>query len=196
MDKISQILRNSEAINLLQSRVHETYKERDKNQESFKQWQQACLDFHNYPDDYFFPNGEKQIQRVKKGHADAISDALFFLLADPVHFRSGYLKETLWRLVPHWSLSEQQKTMIENAALAYLHKKMRRDFWYMCRAMAVVGGQQFWMDVESRLTCGDLLIAKRASYLFAYRFGVNDGEMLHRKVSLETFMLKYQNRSK
>ena len=194
MNKVEEILRKSEAINLLRFKVQETFNNKGKNKDAFEQWEQACLDFHSYPEDYFFPKGEEQIQRVRAGDADAIDDALFFLLADPVHFRSGYLKETLWRFVPRWNLNEQQRTMIENAALAYLHKKMRRDFWYMCRAMAFVGSLQFWRDVESRITNKNPLISKRASYLFAYSYGVNKGEKLRREVRFEVMSSKYSKR--
>ena len=130
--------------------------------------------------------------KVQENDTNAIERAIDFLVADPVHFRSGYLKEVLWQQLPRWSILDIDKKRIENAALGYLNKTMRRDFWYMCRAMSRTATPWFWQQVEQKKDDTNALVAKRASYLFAYKTGIDAGERLRKQVNVEVLRQKYR----
>jgi len=191
MDRVAQILKDSAALNALDSRIEETLKRRDKSVEGREQWAAACKDFHEAFDRLFFPGGSANLSKVRDGDPLAIESAIDFLLADPRHFRSGYVKEELWRRAPKWSLSTEALDTIDKAALDYLRKQMRRDFWYMCRAMARIGRASFWQQVTLHLGSADALVVKRASYLFAYSLGVAAGERVHKQVYYDVLRSKY-----
>jgi len=191
MDRIAQIIKNSASLNALNRQINEILKLRDRSPEGKELWSTACKRFREAFDDLFFPGGVAILLKVGAFDSSAIQAAIDFLVADPVHFRSGYIKEDLWRKVPKWTLSDNDRDRIEKAALSYLDKQIRRDFWYMCRAMARIGTPSFWQQVEQRLCSENALIVKRASYLFAYSQGLNPGEQLRRQVHYEVLRKKY-----
>jgi hypothetical protein len=137
MDRTAQILKDSAALNALNRQIDESFKLRDKSPEGRELWSAACKRFHVAFDNLFFPGGSATLLKVKAFDSSAIQVAIDFLVADPVHFRSGYIKEQLWRKVPKWTLSNNDRDRIEKAALSYLNKRIRRDFWYMCRAIRI-----------------------------------------------------------
>lgn len=178
-------------LNALDSRIEETFKLRDRSAEGREQWAAACKIFHESFDGLFFPEGRANLLKVRVGDPAAIEAAIDFLLADPRHFRSGYVKEELWRRAPKWLLPAEAVDRVEKAALAYLGKQIRRDFWYMCRAMARIGRASFWQQVTQCLGSSDALVVKRASYLFAYSLGVAPGERVRKQVYYEVLRRKY-----
>ena len=52
-----EILRNAERINQLKTRIDETLKYRDKNDDKKIEWEKACADFHSQYDSLVFPGG-------------------------------------------------------------------------------------------------------------------------------------------
>jgi hypothetical protein len=191
MDKITKILKNSGELNVLDHRIDETVKRRDKSLEERELWKSACKEFHQSFDELFFPGGHNNLLKVRKGDLSAIESAIDFLIADPRHHRSGYVKEELWYRARKWSLPPTEKTRLEKAALAYLEKQIRRDFWYMCRTMARIATPQFWQQVTQKLCSENPLIAKRASYLFAYSLGIEAGEKVRTQVYYEILRKRY-----
>lgn len=191
MEKINLILEKSAELNRLQNDIKETFKERDKSPQKRALWSTACENFHNAFDELFFPGGYATFLKLRQKDAKAIELAIDFLIADPVHFRSGYLKEEIWRRLPSCSVSDSDKARVEIAALNYLNKIIRREFWYMCRAMSRIGSTHFWQDVAQHMHHINPKIAKRASYLFAYKGNVNDGERLRQKIKNEFLLKKY-----
>jgi hypothetical protein len=52
-----EILRNAERINQLKTRIDETLKYRDKNDDKKIEWEKACGDFHSQCASLAFPGG-------------------------------------------------------------------------------------------------------------------------------------------
>lgn len=181
-DRIFQILDNSTLLNHYHTQVNRKVMLRDSSPEYRQEWSDACDQFHNSFDALFFPGGSETLLKLRQHDLAAIDAAIDFLMADPVHIRSGYIKEELWRKAPQWSLLPVDQARIEQAALAYLYKQLRRDFWYMCRAMARMGSASFWQTVSNHLDHQHKVIAKRASYLWSYRAGTEVGERTRKAV--------------
>jgi hypothetical protein len=191
MDRRAQILKDSETLNELRANIWRKVAHRDKSEEARAAWSAACGEFHEKFGSLFYPGGSEGLRQLRAKDPTAIDAAIDFLAADPVHFRSGYVKDRLWRRAPGWSLSESQVQRIEAAALAYLEKRIRRDFWYMCRAMARMARPSFWQSVTAALGSSDALISKRASFLFVYSLGIEQGETLRRNIRSEVIRRKF-----
>lgn len=89
------------------------------------------------------------LERVRSGDAQAVEAAVQFLLADPYHFRSGYLKARLWRWLARQQLGASARKRLERAALAYLDRRICREFWAMAKAMPRIARAGFWGEVAA-----------------------------------------------
>jgi hypothetical protein len=120
---------------------------------------------------------------VRSGDPAAVDAAVQFLLADPYHFRSGYLKERLWRWLANLPLNASARNRLERAALSYLDRRICREFAMMCKAMPRIGRVQFWSQVAARAlpadAGSDAASVKRAALLLAYGSNVHAGALAH-----------------
>lgn len=115
-----EIERNTERINLLESRVDEAVKHRDKNEHKHKEWQKACSDFHCEYDSLAFPGGyEGALDRLIKGDQKTIEAALCFLECRPYFFRSGYMYKDILRKAKKAPLSREQKERLNKIIETY-----------------------------------------------------------------------------
>ncbi len=171
MKSLERIQQNSREINRMLARINTLVQERDASSTKRTEWQAACQDFFARYDALSFPGGAAMLARVRSGDLDALEAAVQFLLADPYHFRSGYLKERLWRWLARQPLSASARDQLEQAALAYLDRRICREFWTMCKTMARLGRTQFWSRVAERAATGDV----RATLLLAYRTNLQAG---------------------
>jgi hypothetical protein len=191
MLSIEDIQTNSARLRELNHEIHETFRKRDKGPQELANWEAACAAFHKHFDDLCFPGGAAVLEQIRSGDSAAVESAIRFLTADPRHFRSGYLKEFVWRVIPRLNLSAADIERLEGVAFNYLQKQISREFWYMCRAMARVGTQKLWQRVTQQLGNGDPLVAKRASYLLAFSASVHAGAVIRRQVYRDVIREKY-----
>jgi len=97
------------------------------------------------------------------------TDALIRLLEkDEYRHRTGYAKEYAWHLLKTTSLNGSQRKGLRAIALRYLHKRMNREFWYMCRFIHSIADDEFRSQVAMLSESKDELVRKRASLLQAY----------------------------
>lgn len=171
MKSLDRIKQNSCEINRLLARINTLVLERDAAPAKRAEWQAACEDFYARYDSLCFPGGAAMLERVRSGAPDAVEAAVQFLLADPYHFRSGYLKERLWRWLARLPLSASARNRLEHAALSYLERRICREFWAMCKTMARIGRAPFWLQVAERAFAGDA----RALLLLAHGANVHAG---------------------
>lgn len=95
---IQTIQKNAELIRRLHSKIDETFEVRSKSKEQWKEWEQACSEFHSRYDQLAFPGGlEQGIERIKEGHLPTIQTALTYLENTPYCFRSQYVAKDLKR---------------------------------------------------------------------------------------------------
>lgn len=182
MPSQSQILKNSAELRRLSDRIHETVRTRSNSQEDRAEWQHACAEFHQKFDSLCFPGGAEMFSRVRENDPAALEAAIRFLVADPYHFRSGYLKENLWRWLRHYRLSISARNRLEKAAFLYLDRRISREFWSMCKAMAHLGGSEFWAKVSLRARTQGTPEALRALYLLTFGANIHAGAKLRHSI--------------
>ena len=116
----TEIIRNAEKINLLHARIRETYALRDRNPHKWKEWQQACADFHARYDALAFPGGlTGAYQKIVEGDPQAIEAAISYLEARPYCFRSGYIWKNLLRKSKRAPLDADQRARLDRVITAY-----------------------------------------------------------------------------
>jgi hypothetical protein len=175
MQSLERIQQNSREINRLLARINALAEERHTSPAQRAEWQASCEEFYARYDALCFPGGAAMLERVRGGELVALEAAVQFLLADPYHFRSGYLKERLWRWLARQPLSASQRMRLERAALAYLERRIRREFWAMCKAMPRIGLAGFWSEVSMRALSAQGAEARRATLLLAHGANVQAG---------------------
>ncbi|MBL0226598.1 MAG: hypothetical protein IPQ16_13805 [Geobacteraceae bacterium] len=108
------IQQNAEEINRLQASVHETFKNRDKNENKRREWENACKEFHHKYDRLAFPGGLKgAYERILVGDHEAMEAAICFLETRPYFFRSGYMFKTILRKAKRAPLNKDQQERLE-----------------------------------------------------------------------------------
>ena len=175
------ILRNSEELNRLSERIHVASRgRRASDPASLDRHLEACREFHERFDSLMYPGGCAVFNRVRQHDPHALETAVTFLLADPIHFRSGYLKEYLWRWLVHCPLSDLARSRLERAAIGYLDRPIKREFAAMCRAMHRIGREAFWMRVSHALLSVDVLKVRRAELLLIHKGSLFAGAVARR----------------
>jgi hypothetical protein len=111
---------------------------------------------------------DSALKNVRGGDPSAIERCLTFLEADPRYFRSGYVKESIWRRFMHAPLTDRQRRRLEDVALAYVGRRLTRQYWYMARTMAETGSHAFWREVRRLSEVSERTPARRATMLLAY----------------------------
>lgn len=131
------------------------------------------------------------LSRVRGNDPIALEAAVRFLLADPYHFRSGYLKENLWRWLQRCTLSASVRNRLENAALLYIDRRISREFWSMCKVMARLGSSDFWSKVSIRAQAHGTPEAIRALYLLTFGADIHAGAKLRHSIYRAWLARKY-----
>ena len=120
----------------------------------------------------------KAIWELKRGNPRNIESIIRFLSKDEYSFGTGYVKEYAWRVLRRAKLTERQRERLRSVALNHLRKRMRREFWYMCRFICCIADKPFKSRVEQLTASKDELIRKRAVLLNAYLESPEKGERL------------------
>jgi hypothetical protein len=122
---------------------------------------------------------------LRRSEPNAIERCLQFLEEDPNFHRSGYVKEGIWRRFMNAEVPSRQLRRLEDVGLAYLERRMTREFWYMARTMAERASYAFWEAVRRETLTGDRARKRRATALLAYEQGMAAGEAMREKVWYE-----------
>jgi len=108
---------------------------------------------------------ERDIEPLRTGKPSAVEMGIQFLELDPWFFRSGYMKETLIRLLRRQNLTEEQATRLRNTVLAVVDKGDRREFRHYCRLAVTVEDANFRRQLLQRLRGDDPGCARRALWI-------------------------------
>lgn len=124
-----------------------------------------------------YKEAQAAIEKLKAGDARGVEPALHFLKTDIYEFRSGYLKEQVWRHLHRASLAEHQRASLLQIARKYLQRRMTREFWQMCRLVSQIADAEFTENIQHLAeSAKDPDVRQRASLLRAYLQGVEEGE--------------------
>lgn len=194
-NRVQEIREASTKLDSLNKRIKETFRTRDRGVEERERWSRACAEFHSRYQELFYPGGDASLDALKFHEPAAIQLAIDFLDADPRHFRSGYIKEEVWRRIRNAPLIQEDKTRLENIAIKYLDRRISRDFWAMARVMAVIAPKKFWDQVRTVAESEEPPKKSRAQYLLAYEQGAAVGGRNRVKVYREWLAQKYRERT-
>lgn len=191
MTTIKEIHRTSAELRRLKDRIDVTVKTRWDSRSHQAEWERACVEFQQRGDSLYFPGGSETLGRVRRNDPDALDAAVKFLAADPYHFRSGYMKEYLWRWLQHCTLTPAHRSSLERAGLLYLERGITREFWSMCKAMARLGRPEFWSKVTAEAQVVGTPQAFRAFCMLTYGANIHAGANLRRSVHRSWISKKY-----
>lgn len=192
--RVQEIRDASAKLDLLNKRINETVRTRDRGAEERDRWSRACAEFHTKYAELFYPGGDASLDALKRHESGAIQLGIDFLDADPHHFRSGYTKEEVWRRIRNAPLVAQDKSRLEGIAVRYLDRRISREFWAMARVMPVIASPDFWDRVRGLAESEDEPKKTRATYLLAYEQGAAAGGQNRVKVYREWLAQKYRER--
>ena len=133
---------------------------------------------------------EMRIAFCRTAQRRDVENLIKYLDKDEYRFRSGYAKEYTWRRLNAVELNGSQRRRLMEIALRYLHKRMNREFWYMCRFIRRIADDAFRYRVADLAESKDDLVRKRASLLHAYLQSADAGEAAHREFGYECFRAK------
>ena len=172
----ARIKSNSAELNAINRRIHNALPERGA------EWQAAVADFHARFDQLVYPGGGVMLGKVRDGDPVALELAVRFLEVDPMHFRSGYLKEHLWNWLKRVDISLSVTKRLEGAAVGYLERIANREFWAMAKAMHHIARPGFWAKVAEVAESDQTPRGQRAVSLLAHGADLHAGAMVRRRV--------------
>lgn len=124
----------------------------------------ACAEFHRQFDELAFPGGLKRgLARLGEDDPDAVAAAILFLEADPMFFRSGYIKETILRRLKHVSLTARQTEALARLVVRSLDRGGRREFHGYARLAGAFDSPVVRQAATERLESKDPEVARRAA---------------------------------
>ena len=123
----------------------------------------------------------KAIRELLKGNARNLESIIRFLQGDDDAVRSGYVKEWAWQVLKRATLTERQKERFRRVSEGYLKRRLRREFWYMCRFIWRIPDSTFNTRVEQLTRSKDEAVRQRAALLYAYLQGPEIGARVHRE---------------
>jgi hypothetical protein len=165
----ASIRSNAVEIERLRARIHELVAFRSRSAADREAWAAACAQFHTAFDDLSFPGGNAAWQGFIEGKAESIELAVAFVEADPHFFRSGYMKQYIWNRLKQVAVTADQEHRLEQVALQYLSKPIRREFWHMVRYARTRGSESFWNRISMLAVENDVSLSTRAQWLLLAR---------------------------
>ncbi|HEX8832982.1 MAG TPA: hypothetical protein VF719_02215, partial [Abditibacteriaceae bacterium] len=99
---------------------------------------------------------------LKNGNMAHLEPVIAFLERDSYCHGSGYSKEKIWRLLPRVELTKKQKARLLGVSLQYVHTRMSREFFAMCRFIRGIAPPEFAEKVRNLAECDDEQVARRA----------------------------------
>ena len=187
MTEFATLMRaNLAEIDRLRRRVDETAAWRDRSDADRQVWADACRQFHQRFDQLAFPGGTAQWAAFLAGKSRGIDAAIAFLDVDPWFLRSGYAKEIIWHRLKRFPLEASRLATLESIALAWLRRRVRREFWAMARCLRAQASAPFWDAVAALATREHGHTGLRAHWLQLARTGAPvrhwvNGEVLRRR---------------
>lgn len=116
-----------------------------------------------------YPEALRQVADGKSPASELSTNMMLdFIEADPVFYRSGYLKEKVLRQLKKQEFSEEEAERLRRSILAVvLHTGGRREFLYYCRAAPQVASDAFRRNLETLERSDDAGVRLRANWVLA-----------------------------
>jgi hypothetical protein len=111
------------------------------------------------------PDFDDAYAKLKAGDSSGIETILQFLEADPIFFRSGYLKADLVRFLSRTPLSGPQIERLRVVVLRVAGLRDGREFRRYCRLARRLDAPPFRSELEALLSSDDADIRRRAGWV-------------------------------
>ena len=100
------------------------------------------------------------------------ADMLDFLEADPIFYRSGYMKQKLLRALKRRNLDHYEVERLQRIILAVVQKDdHRREFLHYCRAASNVDDAHFRAELSALEQSEEFHVSQRANWVLAALHG-------------------------
>jgi hypothetical protein len=106
-------------------------------------------------------------EQLKNGDPTGLDTIIEFLEADPIYFRSGYLKADLLRWLNRVSLTQEQFQRLGRVVLHVVSANWRREFNRYCLLARRLDGPQFRSDLQRLSRSPRLDVRRRAERVLA-----------------------------
>jgi len=157
---------NAQALRSLHNEIEVTFADRNRNEEHYQLWAQACQRFHSSFDRLAFPGGlEQELSLLKRGDAQAIEMAVRYLEANPWFFRSGYIKEELLQRLKRVALSENQRERLRVVIVERINNGSGREFRRYCKLAKALMNSTFEAKVRQAMMSNDVNVSRRAGWV-------------------------------
>ncbi len=128
-------------------------------------WLEAVRRFHAalataYPAAFW-----EDVERLAAGDPAGLDSAIGFLEADPMFFRSGYLKASLTRYAKRVPHDGDQRRRLEAVILSIVDRRDGREFRHYCRLARRIAGGHLRGELEARLKASDPAVRRRARWV-------------------------------
>lgn len=155
------IVSEEKIIRRLHDAVHETFKDRSKNETCRDAWESACDSFREYASPL-----KCYIDRIRQEDLSDNSElkefALDFLQIDPDFFRSGYMKETILRKLKNANLDKGEEERVQVIIVDAVINRGRREYRDYCNLAANFAQFSTIDRVKSLAKNSDSAICSRA----------------------------------
>lgn len=141
---------------------------RDEDDPRTRRWLDAIAIF-NLACERAYPNSLREVVQGLSSVKDLqSSDMLDFLEADPMFFRSGYLKEKLLREIKQRKLNVSDRLRLQRIIIDVVQNRShRREFFDYCRAAVSVDDPQLRRELGMLEQSSDERVGLRASLVSA-----------------------------
>jgi hypothetical protein len=159
-------------VNEAQAEVHAAFKEvRNRNDTSdprTRRWLDAIATFRAAYARVYSDALKKVDDGEKRASELNTADMLDFLEADPIFFRSGYMKQKLLTELKRRMLDQHEVRRLQAIILSVVQKNdHRREFLHYCRAAANVDDEQFRAELSALEQSDEPHVSQRANWVLA-----------------------------
>ena len=113
-----------------------------------------------------YPNGFwNSVEKLRAGDAVGLENTLSFLEADPMFFRTGYVKTWLIRAIKPPLLKPSDIRRLQGVVLSVVDRRDDRDFRAYCKLARKADGPELREQLAQRVDRGDFDIRRRARWV-------------------------------
>jgi hypothetical protein len=157
---------NAARLRDLHAAMKTAYKKRQEGARQLGAWEAACRTFHESFDRLAFPGGlGNAMHSQRAGDPDTLEMAVRFLEADPLFFRSGYIKADLIKHLRQAQLSNDQRVRLRQVILTRIQGQDTREFRSYCHLARVITDPDFERQVLELAASPVPLVSRHARWV-------------------------------
>jgi hypothetical protein len=149
----------------VKSAVAQVVNRKNEHDPRTKRWLEAIQRFR-LAIDLAYPDALREVDEGKRDiSAVHSSDIVEYLAADPIYFRSGYIKERLLRAIKKRDLEPAHAELLQDAVLHVVSTRDCREFRLYCQAATKVDDARLRNGLAAIATSGDADARRRVSWV-------------------------------